>query len=92
MSEYVKYATSAADQYLATLSEVQDGFLKSLTPYAEMASSFPKAPAPAADFFPEMPTLAEVAEANFSFASKLLKQHKKFSEKLFAAMAPQESS
>ena len=90
MSEYVKFATSAGDQYLAAVSEMQDSFLKSLAPLTQVASTMPKAPA--SDFFPEMPTPAEMAEANFTFASKFLKQQKKFSEKFFAAMSPQESS
>lgn len=90
MSEYVKFATSAGDQYLAAVSEMQDTFLKSLTPFSQVAATMPKAPA--SDFFPEMPTFAEVAEANFAFAGKLLKQQKKFAEKFFAAMSPQESS
>ena len=90
MSEYVKYATSAADQYLSTVAEMQDSFLKSLTPMQQVASFYPKMPENTV--MPELPTLAEVAEANFEFASKFLKQQKKFSEKFFAATAsPAES-
>ena len=92
MSEYVKYATSAGDQYLATVAEFQDSFLKSMAPYAQAASSMPKMPSPAPEYFPEMPTMAEITEANFSFISKLLKQQKKFTEKFFATTSPQESS
>ena len=92
MSEYVKYATSAGDQYLATVAEFQDSFLKSLAPVTQAASAMPKMPSPAAEYFPEMPTFAEMAEANFAFASKVLKQQKKFVEKFVAAMSPQESS
>jgi hypothetical protein len=87
MSEYVKFATSAADQYLSSLAEAQDAFLKSMTPYSDWASAVPKMPA--AKFAPEMPTMAEMTEANFAFASKLLKQQKKFAEKLFATTTPE---
>ena len=87
MSEYVKFATSTGDQYLAALAEVQDTFLKSMTPFSQWASTVPQMPA--SSFAPEMPTLQEVTEANFAFASKLLKQQKKFAEKLFATASPE---
>lgn len=89
MSEYVKYATSAGDQYLASLAELQDSFLKSMTPFTQMTASMPKMPA--SNLMPELPTLAEITEANFSFASKMLKQQKKFTEKFFAVTTPDES-
>lgn len=87
MSEYVKFATNAGDQYLSALAEAQDTFLKSFAPFAQWSSSLPQTPAP--NFAPELPTMAEITEANFAFASKVLKQHKKFAEKLFAANSPQ---
>jgi hypothetical protein len=43
----------------------------------------PVAPIPA--FATELPTPKEIVEANFTFAAKLLKQQKEFTEKLFAA-------
>jgi len=86
MSEYVKYATSAGDQYLSAVAEAQDSFLKSMTPVQQMVSMFPKMPT--ASFMPELPTFAEIAEANFEFASKFLKQQKKFADKFFAATTP----
>jgi hypothetical protein len=87
MSEYVKFATTAGDQIISNMAEAQDAFLKSMTPYSEWASTVPQMPA--AKFAPEMPTLAEITEANFAFASKLLKQQKKFAEKLFATATPE---
>ena len=89
MSEYVKFATSTGDQYLASLSEMQDAFLKGMTPLSQMSTSMPKMPA--TNFIPAMPTMAEITEANFAFAGKLLKQQKKFAEKLFAISTPDES-
>ena len=88
MSEYAKFASNAGDQYLSALAEAQDTFLKSITPFTQMAATMPQTPAP--NFAPELPTMAEITEANFAFASKLLKQQKKFAEKLFAATSPQE--
>lgn len=87
MSEYVKFATSAGDQYLSTLSEFQDSILKSMTPFTEMMPSMPESPV--ASMFPEMPTMAEITEANFAFANKFLKQQKKFAEKFFAVATPE---
>ena len=84
MSEYVKLATGAGDQFLATLAESQETFLKSLS---AVSSSWTPVQAPVAvpAFAAELPTPKEVVEANFAFASKLLKQQKEFTEKFFAA-------
>ena len=86
MSEYVKLATGAGDQFLATLAESQETFLKSLSAFS---SSWTPVQAPVAvpAFAAELPTPKEVVEANFAFASKLLKQHKEFTDKFFAATA-----
>jgi hypothetical protein len=89
MSEYVKYASTAGDQYLSTLSEMQEAFFKSLTPFNQMVSTLPKPPV--AGFASELPTMAEFAEANFAFANKFLKQQKKFADKLFATSSPEVS-
>ena len=85
MSEYVKLATGAGDQFLAALAETQETFLKSLS---AVSSSWTPVQAPVAAvpaFAAELPTPKEVVEANFAFASKLLKQQKEFTEKFFAA-------
>jgi len=88
MSNYVKLATDAGDQYLATLSEMQENFLKASSMFAAKFTpptpTFELPPAVAA----VVPTPAEVTEASFAFAQKLLKQQKSFSEKLFATSAP----
>ena len=85
MSEYVKLATGAGDQFLAALAEGQETFLKSLS---AASSSWTPVQAPVAAvpaFAAELPTPKEVLEANYTFASKLLKQQKEFTEKFFAA-------
>lgn len=84
MSEYVKLATGAGDQFLATLAESQETFLKSVS---ALSSSWTPVQAPVAvpAFASELPTPKEVVEANFAFASKLLKQQKEFTDKFFAA-------
>lgn len=81
MSEYAKLAASAGDQYLAALAESQETFLKAIAPYSQWTMQQPKAPAPG--FAADLPTPLEIVEANFAFAGKLLKQQKKFYEKLF---------
>lgn len=85
MSNYVKLATDAGDQYLASLAEMQDNFVKTATAFA--ARFTPPAPVvvPPAFAAPDMPTPAEVTEASFAFTQKLLKQQKTFVEKLLAA-------
>jgi hypothetical protein len=86
MSDYVKLASGAADQYLTALAESQEQFLKTLTAFN---SWMPKvASAPAQPFAVELPTAKEVVEANFAFASKLLKQQKDFADKLVAVSTP----
>ena len=87
MSEYVKLASGAGDQFLTALAETQETFLKSVTAFSSWAPAQPQ-PVAAPAFAAELPTPKEVAEANFAFASKLLKQQKEFTEKLLAATSP----
>jgi hypothetical protein len=84
MSEYVKLATGAGDQFLAALAESQETFLKSLSTFSSTWTPV-QAPVAVPAFAAELPTAKEVVEANFAFASKLLKQQKEFTEKFFAA-------
>jgi len=89
MSEYVKLASGAGDQFLNALAEGQEAFLKSVSAFSSWAPATPVPVAPvAAPFAAELPTPKEVAEANFAFASKLLKQQKDFTEKFLSATAP----
>ena len=81
MSNFVKLAAEAGDQYLATLAESQEQLLKFTKTFAAWTPSTAAA-TPADDF---LPTPREIVEANFAFTTKLLKQQKAFSEKLFAA-------
>jgi len=84
MSNYVKLAADAGDQYLASIAEMQENFLKATTALA--ARFTPATPVATPAFVaPELPTAEEVTEATFAFAQKLLKQQKNFAEKLLAA-------
>jgi len=87
MSNYVKLATDAGDQYLASLAEIQETFLKATTAFA---SRLPMTPVitPPAFAAADVPSAQEVTEASFAFAQKLLKQQKTFAEKLLAASTP----
>ena len=80
---YLKLATEAGDQFLSTLAEGQESFLKSLA----TLSTPPPAPSIPA-FAAALPTIQEVTEANFSFAQKLIKQQKEFIDKLVAVSTP----
>ena len=86
MTDYVKIATDAGDQYLAALAETQEQFLKYLKAFATWAPpAAPPVPPFAKAYFP---SASEVFLANFTFAEKLLKQQQAFTEKLVAATAP----
>jgi len=84
MSEYVKLATGAGDQFLTALAESQETFLKSVSAFSSWAPAQPQ-PVAAPAFAAELPTPKEVADASFAFASKLLNQQKDFTEKFLAA-------
>jgi len=85
ISNYMKLATETGDQYLASLAEAQEAFLKASAAYtARFAGSIPAFETPAA-FAAQFPSAQEVSEASFAFAQKLLKQQKSFTEKLFSA-------
>ena len=87
MSNYVKLATDAGDQYLTSLAEMQENFLKATTALA--ARFTPVTPVAMPAFAaPELPTAQEVTEAAFAFTQKLLKQQKSFAEKMLSAGAP----
>ena len=90
MSDYVKNATSAADQYLNTLAEGQEKFLEAMAKMSEMAPKAPPVEMPA--FATDLPTAKEISEANFAFATKLIKQQKAFTDKLFSTNKPASSS
>ena len=81
MTAYGKIAADAGDQYLATISQAQETFIKAIgmslawTPAAPVATALP------ADF----PTPQEMIGVSFGFAQKLLKQQQDFAEKFIAA-------
>jgi len=89
MSNYVKLATDAGDQYLTSLAETQENFLKATTAFAARFTALtPVAMPPVFPAAAELPTAQEITEASFAFAQKLLKQQKSFAEKLLAASTP----
>jgi hypothetical protein len=88
MSNYVKLATDAGDQYLASLAQIQENFVKATSSFAaRFAAATPTIETPPA-FAAAIPTPQEITEASFAFAQKLLKQQKTFVEKLLAAGTP----
>ena len=80
MSNFVKLATDAGDQYLAALADSQEQFLK----YAKAFSAWTPTAQPVASMEDFLPSPKEMLEANLAFTTKLLKQQKAFSDKLFA--------
>jgi hypothetical protein len=87
MSNYVKLATDAGEQYLSSLAEMQENFLKTTTALAARFTPPTPVDVPPA-FAAAFPSPQEVTEASFAFAQKLLKQQKSFAEKLLAASTP----
>jgi hypothetical protein len=87
MSNYVKLATDAGDQYLASLAEIQENFLKTTTAFAARFAPVTPVETPPA-FAAVFPSVQEITEASFAFAQKLLKQQKGFAEKLVAVSTP----
>jgi hypothetical protein len=85
MSNYAKLAGEATDQYLAALAETQEQYLKNLKAWTGWVPSAPATPTFTSDF---LPTPQEVAEANFAFMAKLLKQQKSFAERVFSTATP----
>lgn len=86
MMNYSKMFTDAGEQYLATLSEMQENFLKARS---ALAAKLP-APPPAVEnpFASMFPSPQDMTDASFAFAQKLLKQQKSFTEKLLATSTP----
>ena len=87
MSNYVKLAADAGDQYLASLAEIQENFLKATAAFAARFTPATPVAMPPGFAAPELPSAQEVTEASFAFAQKLLKQQKGFAEKMLAASA-----
>ena len=87
MTDYVAEATKTADEFLATLAKLQDGFVEAV---ATFVKALPELPKPAVDVpVPaDLPTAEDVTAAGFDFAEKVLAQSRATTDKLFAALAP----
>lgn len=88
MSNYAKLAAEAGDQYLTFLAETQEQFLKMVGTTPSWVPAMPAMPAMSAPGM-DIPTPKEIAEANFSFTTKLVKQQKVFTEKFLSAVSPE---
>ena len=84
MSDYVKLAGNAGDQYLDTLAGNQNSFVEFI---ATLAAAPPTVPA----VLP-LPSPHEVTTACFAFAEKMLAQQKVFVDKLSATFTPAASA
>ena len=73
MSDFVKLATTAGDQYLTALAESQENFLKSMS---RPRRACPRCRSCRRRRFSPIPTPQAVVDANFAFVTKLLKQQK----------------
>jgi hypothetical protein len=73
------------DQTLDTVRKAQDAFVEAVTAWTETASKAPTS----ADFTKQFPTVAEVIDANFDFAQRILSNQREFAHRIIAAIAPE---
>ena len=93
MSNYPNVAAEAGDRYLEMLAQGQDRFVEYVRSAREFMPQMPAqfaAQAPAAPF--ALPSAREFADAQFEFATKLLKQQEGFIRKLYNISAPAKSA
>lgn len=89
MSNYSSIAAEAGDRYLELLAQGQDQFVEYIRSAREMMPQVPAqfaAHAPALPF--DVPSVREVADAQFKFASKLLKQQEGFIRRFYSVAGP----
>jgi hypothetical protein len=84
MSNYLNLAAEAGDKYLAMLAQSQDQIIEFVRSSREL---MPHVPASYGAQFSEMPfpvpSPRDLADAQFEFASRLLKQQEGFTRKLY---------
>jgi hypothetical protein len=88
MSNYPHVAAEAGDQYLAMLAQGQDQIIEFVRSSREMMPQMPQMPGMPEGFtqmMPSLPSAREIADAQFSFATKLLKQQESFMRKFYKA-------
>ena len=95
MSNYPSVAAEAGDKYLEMLAEGQDRFVEYVRSAREFMPQVPPqfaaqfaAQAPATPFAFSAPSPRDFADAQFQFATKLLKQQESFMRKLYKLAAP----
>lgn len=82
MSNYPNLAAEAGDKYLAMLAQGQDQIVDFVRSSREM---MPQMPAPQSAQLPfAMPSPRELADAQYDFAARLLKQQQEFAKKLYS--------
>lgn len=90
MSSYPNVAAEAADKYLAMLAQGQDQFVEFVRSSRELMPRMPEgfnAPAPAMPF--AMPSPRDIADAQFQFVTKLLKQQEGFVRQFYKSSGTQ---
>jgi hypothetical protein len=86
MTDYIAETTKVADQYLATVAQIQDRVVDAVEAFAK---SLPELPQPAVELpTAGLPTAAQVNAAAFDFAEKALAQHRASTDKLIAVLTP----
>lgn len=91
MSNYPSVAAEAGDKYLEMLAEGQERFVEYVRSAREFMPQVPPqfaAQAPAAQFAFTAPSARDIADAQYKFATKLLKQQESFIRKMYQFAAP----
>jgi hypothetical protein len=83
MSNPQEIGERVQDQTLDTVRKAQDAVVEAVTAWTETA----KAPA-SDDFTKQFPTVADVIDANFEFAQRILSNQRDFAHRFIEAMTP----
>ncbi len=84
MSDPQEISQKVKDQTMDTVRKTQDVVLEAVTAWTETAN-----PGPASDVFTkQFPTVAEVIDANFDFAQRILSNQRDFVHRFIAATTP----
>jgi hypothetical protein len=93
MSNYPNVAAEAGDKYLAMLAQGQDQIVEFVRSSKELMPPMPAGFSPKTPAMPfGIPTAREVADAQFDFVTKLLKQQEGFVRKLYKLPVARSSS
>jgi hypothetical protein len=84
MSNPQEIGQQVKDQTLDTVRNTQDAIVEAVTAWSENAITGPASH----DFTKQFPTIAEVIDANYDFAQRILSNQRDFAHRIIAAATP----